>query len=87
MKKKIKMLGISIVLAHMVVLPVDLELVRAYQNPRVRAFLDMIAHAEGTNHDLGYRTQYTGAVFHSYHDHPRQKFVVLSKGHEFCLYS
>src|SRR5437016_1631760 len=57
---------------------------RAYKNPRVRAFLDMIAYAEGTQHDLGYRTQFTGVFFHNFNDHPRKKLCGYLKGKEIC---
>lgn len=39
---------------------------------RIKAFLDTIAEAEGTATPDGYRTQYTGAKFTSFKDHPRQ---------------
>lgn len=37
----------------------------------VRAFLDMIAFAEGTAGPDGYRTMFGGQLFESYADHPR----------------
>jgi lysozyme len=37
-----------------------------------RAFLDMIAYAEGTNGPNGYQTLFGGGLFASYADHPRQ---------------
>lgn len=79
-KKYMFLVGLIVGVAH----AVDLELVRAYQNPRVRAFLDMIAFSEGTDHDLGYRTQYTGAIFKNFNDHPRQKLCGILKGKEVC---
>jgi muramidase (phage lysozyme) len=36
-----------------------------------RAFLDMIAYAEGTNSAEGYRMMFGGKLFNSYVDHPR----------------
>lgn len=36
-----------------------------------RAFLDMIAYAEGTSGNNGYRTMFGGGLFNSYADHPR----------------
>lgn len=63
---------------------IDRDLLIAYKNPRVRAFLDMIAFAEGTDHDLGYRTLFTGALFHHYHDHPRKKICGCLKGKMIC---
>jgi muramidase (phage lysozyme) len=44
----------------------------AIARARVKAFLDTIAQAEGTATPDGYRTQYTGAKFTSFKDHPRQ---------------
>lgn len=41
-------------------------------NPKVRAFLDTIAVAEGTAGPEGYYTQFTGPQFSSFEDHPRQ---------------
>lgn len=41
----------------------------------VAAFLDMLAHAEGTTRfgdDGGYNVMVGGALFDSYHDHPRE---------------
>jgi muramidase (phage lysozyme) len=38
----------------------------------VRAFLDVIAHAEGTAREDGYNTMFTGITFNSFNDHPRQ---------------
>lgn len=63
---------------------IDHELWRAYQNPRVRAFLDMIAFAEGTDHDLGYRMLFTGALFHHFSDHPRKKICGTVRGKPLC---
>lgn len=37
----------------------------------IRAFLDMIAFAEGTSGANGYRTLFGGRLFDSYADHPR----------------
>lgn len=42
---------------------------QAAQNER--AFLDMIAYAEGTNSANGYRMMFGGRLFESYADHPR----------------
>uniref|UniRef100_UPI0035B34F16 glycoside hydrolase family 24 protein n=1 Tax=Hylemonella sp. TaxID=2066020 RepID=UPI0035B34F16 len=36
-----------------------------------RAFLDMIAYAEGTSSPEGYRMMFGGGLFNSYADHPR----------------
>lgn len=40
----------------------------------VRAFLDMIAYAEGTGGPTGYRMMFGGGLFDSFADHPRQFF-------------
>lgn len=39
-----------------------------------RAFLDMIAYAEGTSGPNGYRTLFGGGLFSDFADHPRQRF-------------
>ncbi|MEY2661307.1 MAG: hypothetical protein RLZZ123_2479 [Pseudomonadota bacterium] len=39
-----------------------------------RAFLDMLAYAEGTAGPEGYRTLFGGGFFESFADHPRQVF-------------
>lgn len=44
-------------------------------NPNVRAFLDMIAFAEGTAGPDGYLTMFGGALANSYADHPRKRFT------------
>lgn len=49
--------------------PADVSEEQAAQN--VRAFLDMIAYAEGTAGANGYRTLFGGQLFDSYADHPR----------------
>lgn len=77
-KNKLSIIGFLILPA--IILGVDLELVRAYKNPRVKAFLDMIAYAEGTAHDLGYRTNYTGKIFNSFTDHPRTVYSGILNG-------
>lgn len=40
----------------------------------VRAFLDMIAYAEGTSGPEGYRTMFGGTLMDSFADHPRKIF-------------
>lgn len=40
----------------------------------VRAFLDMIAYAEGTSGPDGYRTMFGGSLMDGYADHPRKVF-------------
>lgn len=42
------------------------------QAANLRAFLDMIAFAEGTSGPNGYRTMFGGGLFESYADHPNQ---------------
>lgn len=44
-----------------------------------RAFLDMIAFAEGTSGPNGYRTLFGGHLFDSFADHPRQRFAFTNK--------
>lgn len=44
-----------------------------------RAFLDMIAFAEGTSGPNGYRTLFGGGLFDSFADHPRQRFPFTNK--------
>lgn len=49
--------------------PANVSEEQAAQN--VRAFLDMIAYAEGTANPNGYRMLFGGRLFDSYADHPR----------------
>lgn len=46
--------------------------------PNLRAFLDMLAHSEGTagRGDDGYNVLVGGGLFHDYSDHPRLKIQV-----------
>jgi muramidase (phage lysozyme) len=54
--------------------------------PQVRAFLDVIAYAEGTcafsaqqlEQECGYKMLYGGGSFSSFHDHPRKNLGYLS---------
>lgn len=49
----------------------------------LRAFLDMIAYAEGTSGPDGYRTLFGGGTFDSFADHPRRLFSFTnSKGQQ-----
>jgi muramidase (phage lysozyme) len=41
-------------------------------SPRARAYLDMIAYAEGTSGPQGYNTIFGGSKFSSFADHPRR---------------
>jgi muramidase (phage lysozyme) len=60
----------------------ELTFLRA--EPKVRAFLDAIAYAEGTYGREGYKTQYTGLKFRHFDDHPRQVICSLYKGEQLC---
>lgn len=53
-------------------------------SPNLKAFLDMIAWAEGTQHSEGYRTQYTGATFIGYQTHPDRVRCSYSNGRRLC---
>jgi muramidase (phage lysozyme) len=44
-----------------------------------RAFLDMIAYAEGTGGPHGYRTLFGGGLFDDLSDHPRQSFAFTDR--------
>lgn len=44
-----------------------------------KAFLDMIAYAEGTIGENGYRTLFGGGLFDSFADHPRKMFSFTNK--------
>lgn len=63
---------------HVCLGPDDL-LIRYAHHPRVRAFLDTLAHCEGTLHDEGYRTIFGGVLFEEYNDHPRMVVCVPYK--------
>jgi muramidase (phage lysozyme) len=51
---------------------------RIKTNPNIAAFLDMIAHSEGTAMlgDDGYNVVVGGTLFNSYADHPRRRVTV-----------
>jgi muramidase (phage lysozyme) len=51
---------------------------------RIKAFLDTIAWAEGTDEVASYRTQYTGTQFAGFHDHPREQKCGLRNGQQLC---
>lgn len=53
---------------------------------RVRAFLNMIAYAEGTLGSSGYRMHYAGELFYDFSDHPRQVICATygSTGKQLC---
>lgn len=48
---------------------------QSINDTNARAFLDMIAFAEGTSGPDGYRTLFGGGLFDSYADHPRKVFT------------
>jgi len=49
------------------------------QAENLRAFLDMLAYAEGTSGRDGYRTMFGGRLFDSFADHPRQAVQFTDK--------
>jgi len=59
--------------------------VKKYErHPRVRALLDTIAFAEGTDNPEGYRTIFSYKYFDDFSDHPRQVHCVEYQGKELC---
>lgn len=44
---------------------------KVLRKPEVKAFLDTISFAEGTNYDNGYNVLYGGHLFKKFDDHPR----------------
>lgn len=60
---------ISVTLTPSTYAGVDLSQDQAHNN--LKAFLDMIAYAEGTSGPDGYRTLFGGSLFDSYDDHPK----------------
>ncbi len=57
---------------------------QSVKNARIKAFLDTIAWAEGTDEVANYRTQYTGTQFAGFHDHPREQKCGLRYGQQLC---
>lgn len=53
-------------------------------HPKIRAFLDTIAFAEGTYNQDGYRTQYPKKLFTDFSDHPRTIRCAPFRGQELC---
>ena len=56
----------------------------AIKNENVRAFLQTIAFAEGTEGADGYRMMFTGTLFNSFKAHPNVKNCSLYKGRPLC---
>ena len=56
----------------------------AVVNENVRAFLQTIAFAEGTEGPDGYRMMFTGQLFHSLKEHPNVKNCSLYKEKPLC---
>ena len=56
----------------------------AVVNENVRAFLQTIAFAEGTENSNGYRMMFTGTLFNSFQAHPNVKNCSLYKGKPLC---
>jgi muramidase (phage lysozyme) len=47
------------------------------EEPRMKAFLDVIAYAEGTSHAKGYSALYGGELFNDFSCHPRR--IIIKK--------
>ena len=60
------------------------EIALSGTSPKVKAFLKMIRWAEGTDGVDGYRTQYTGAKFNDFSDHPRVILCAEFEGEKLC---
>jgi muramidase (phage lysozyme) len=60
------------------------EIALSGTSPKVKAFLKMIRWAEGTDGVDGYRTQYTGAKFDDFSDHPRKVLCSTFNGKKLC---
>lgn len=60
------------------------DLAQYRYNAYVRAFLDAIAFAEGTNTAYGYRMQYPGVTFDTFDDHPRTVLCAMHNGKPLC---
>lgn len=52
--------------------------------PRVKAYLDTIAYAEGTYHTKGYSTYFGGGYFSNFEDHPRRIMCYMSASKPLC---
>lgn len=55
------------------------DVTQSAADTNVRAFLNMIAYAEGTSGADGYRTLFGGGLFDSYADHPRRVFTFTNR--------
>jgi muramidase (phage lysozyme) len=65
--------------------PLDVDQLFTYLcDPKVQAFLDTIAYAEGTFNDMGYRTQFTYKYFSDLSGHPSQVLCSQYKGKPLC---
>ena len=65
--------------------PVNIKVLKAHLfNKKVKAFLDTIAHVEGTLKPHGYRMCYTGKLFDDFTDHPRLRICATVNGKEVC---
>ncbi|MCL4361162.1 glycoside hydrolase family 104 protein [Candidatus Dependentiae bacterium] len=65
--------------------PVDIKILKAYlYNKKIKAFLDTIAHVEGTFKPEGYRMCFTGKLFEDFSDHPRIKICANINGKQVC---
>lgn len=53
-------------------------------SPKIKAFLDTIAWAEGTANPNGYRMIFTGAYFRNFQNHPRQRRCGTYRGKSLC---
>jgi muramidase (phage lysozyme) len=60
------------------------HLMELWTKPEIRAFLDTIAYAEGTDTDDGYKTAYGGKETKDTSDHPGQVICKISKGKKLC---
>lgn len=52
--------------------------------PRVKAYLDTIAYAEGTYHTQGYESYFGGGYFSNFKDHPRVIMCYMSGDKPLC---
>ncbi|QIZ72340.1 glycoside hydrolase family 24 protein [Oxynema aestuarii] len=62
----------------------DPERISALKVAYIKAFLDMLAWAEGTEGPNAYRMQFTGTTFESFEDHPREIKCGWRHGRQLC---